>query len=637
MITRRLRDVTIGRVASSQGLPVPVVAYVGWWVGSGLAAIGLLAAFAGGERPHLLWVLALVGVIAATDSVELVVQHEKGGEAVNLVEIGVVLAILVLPPPWAATTVALGLVASQGAVYRRSALKVAFNAAQHTVAAAATSLIVAPLRGTDAVLTAESLFRLTLALAIYACVSGIAMAGLFRRLGEGGGFRLFFSRTRFIGVTVFGSGVVGIIAYILLRTNPLAVPLLISPIVALNLAYRGVSRTQTLLAEVRHERDRLDRIVAGASEGIVLLDGDGRIVVWNPAMEAITGYSGDEVVGLPAAEVLIGRTAEGTPIDAQMPIATGDSHVVEATIAGANATSASVRMIHTVIRDEDDDPVGDVIVVRDLGRERAATNLKEDFVARVSHELRTPLSPIRGYAQVLLRAEGRIDADKQRQMFEQIVERTTHLEALIDDLLLVSRISSGRIEDLDEVRPETVDVDRLVGRLVEWFERDHPERAFTLSSDEVPHVVWGDPTRIGQIVTNLLSNACKYSPPGTAIEIGVTTDGTGHRVAVTDHGSGIPSDQLDLVFERFQRLDDPQRMRTSGIGLGLYISRHLAQRMDGDVTVTSDVGLGSTFTLRLPSSDEDAAPVVSRSKVRRRPADVPHPASRQRAAAGAVD
>jgi signal transduction histidine kinase len=144
--------------------------------------------------------------------------------------------------------------------------------------------------------------------------------------------------------------------------------------------------------------------------------------------------------------------------------------------------------------------------------------------------------------------------------------------------------------------------------IVGWFDRDLVDRRFEVRSRPDLPAALADPLRVGQVVTNLVSNACKYSDASTPVVVEVDLlDPRTLALNVVDQGVGIPPDELDRIFEQFHRLEPPDLMQTSGIGLGLYIARHLAIAMDGDLQVESEVGVGSRFTLHLPVSTTPVA------------------------------
>ncbi len=220
--------------------------------------------------------------------------------------------------------------------------------------------------------------------------------------------------------------------------------------------------------------------------------------------------------------------------------------------------------------------------------------LREDFVATVSHELRTPLSPIKGWASTLLQVGDTLQPEERRAAIQSILRQSQRLERLIVNLLEMSKIEHGILEAADA----DVDIGAVVHHVVGDFEKTSPDRAFAVhargSFCARAKELW-----VEQIVTNLVSNAVKYSRETEPVE--VTIDQLDGRIgiAIRDHGCGIPAHELQRVFERFHRVRETTTQ--TGTGLGLYIARQLAEEMDGGISVESAPGQGSTFVLDLPA------------------------------------
>jgi signal transduction histidine kinase len=215
-------------------------------------------------------------------------------------------------------------------------------------------------------------------------------------------------------------------------------------------------------------------------------------------------------------------------------------------------------------------------------------------VATVSHELRTPLSPIKGWASTLLQFGDTLEPEERRAAIQSILRQSQRLERLIVNLLEVSKIEHGMLEAADA----DVDVTVIARRIVDDFERTTPDRVFTVDAG-VPFVARAKELWVEQIVTNLISNAIKYSREGQPIAVKVSHVGERVRVAVEDQGCGIPPHEIERVFERFHRVRETTTQ--TGTGLGLYIARQLAEEMDGTISVESVPGQGSTFVLDLPA------------------------------------
>ena len=401
------------------------------------------------------------------------------------------------------------------------------------------------------------------------------------------------------GALLLGSDVVGAHPWSITENDA---AMLTTVAASISSAIRGVEHRDALL----QESGKLKAVVDHVSDGIAVIDGAGAVSVWSPAMLRITGVAPsdacvpDDQDGVPDALTALRnlavdgapRRAEATPLTITRP--DGETRDVSVTVVHARPAGG----IESVA----------ILTVHDVTAQARADRLKSDFVATISHELRTPITPIKGYAQLLLARGDAMAPERRRAALELIAERADHLGRLVEDLLMASRASGTHTlasklasdptpHDLREVVTQaTSNFPALAGRL-------------TVETPDEPIAVYCDEVRAVQIVSNLVSNAAKYSPEGAPIAVVVhpTEFGDTHaRVDVTDHGQGIAQDDVDRVFERFFRVEDALTMRTSGSGLGLYIARELASAMGGTLTVTSAPGRGSTFTLLLPRTQNNA-------------------------------
>ena len=354
-----------------------------------------------------------------------------------------------------------------------------------------------------------------------------------------------------------------------------------------------------LFDEIDAQRRRLSVILDNASDGILLLDADGIVLSWNPAMAQLTGRSEAEAVGAPLEAVLPGALENGEPLSAARLFAPSPSEVDGRVVRSDGAERDVSLAVATV--DAADDAYA-VVVARDITAQREVQIAKEDFIATVSHELRTPLTPIKGYLRLLQRPGFGDDATRREEAVGVLVEQSSQLERLVEDLLSVSRMRHGQFD----VEPEVGDVDSIVARAV----RD----AGLSSSRQVVHTrtpspapARCDPARLQQVVANLLSNADKYSPAEEPVLVEVRDTCEGVEITVTDRGSGVPVESREAVFEPFQRLGHHLTRRTRGTGLGLHIAQRLVTAMDGRIWVDGPPGGGATFHVRLPRA-ESAAP-----------------------------
>jgi PAS domain S-box-containing protein len=372
----------------------------------------------------------------------------------------------------------------------------------------------------------------------------------------------------------------------------------------------------TQVAQLKEEKSKLERILGLSSDGILLLDGKGRVRLWNEAMEHITGVPAEDAVGLAYNEWLAGPDPSGARVTLEDLLAgTGPANPrasAEVRIPTREGLERWLRCNHSLLF-EGGAWTTDVVIVHDVTAIRQTERLKADFVATVSHELRTPITPIKGYVE-LLRSKGAMLAeDKRQEMLRVIAERAEHMARLIEDLLLASRISSGRPGSATPgLHLERTDLAAAARKAAADWLRD-PASRLTLELPGTPMMVEADSMRLSQILANLLSNAHKYSLADQPVVLALAREGGWARASVVDRGRGIPRDELERVFDKFHRVEDPMTMTTGGTGLGLYIARELARAMGGEIEAASLLHHGSTFTLRLPLAEPALAAAAGRA------------------------
>jgi len=231
-------------------------------------------------------------------------------------------------------------------------------------------------------------------------------------------------------------------------------------------------------------------------------------------------------------------------------------------------------------------------------RARAESEAKSRFLAEMSHELRTPLNSILGFAQLLEQpAYGEL-TERQRRYVDNILSSGRHLLSLVNDVLDISKVASGRLQ----LQAERLDLAVLVREVTAELEPLAAAKRLRMRVDSIALTAFGDSRATRQILLNLLSNAIKFTPEGGRVAVALRrTPRSDLAVTVTDSGPGIPREMRKLVFDEFAQINLSTH-RQAGTGLGLFLSRHLARAMGGEVALTSRTGKGCTFTLRLPAA-----------------------------------
>src|SRR5207248_3150355 len=242
--------------------------------------------------------------------------------------------------------------------------------------------------------------------------------------------------------------------------------------------------------------------------------------------------------------------------------------------------------------------VGAVLVIRDITALQELDRKKDEFLSVASHELRTPLTTIKGYTQLLSQTIGDLPPDERTTYLNAVLGEIDRMMGLISELLDVSRIETNRLQ----IHPQPIRWVEFLERRCAAFRVQNPARTIRFDSKTNDIVVVADPDRMRQVIDNLLSNALKYSPDGTDVEMFVTVESGGTKTSVVDYGIGIPRDEIPQLFERFHRARNVSSRYYGGLGLGLYIARAIIEARDGSIGVESDEGKRSEFTVRLPLS-----------------------------------
>lgn len=357
--------------------------------------------------------------------------------------------------------------------------------------------------------------------------------------------------------------------------------------------------TQTLqdaLARIRQEERKLNSVLNGIAEGIVHLDLERRIVLLNPAAEALLNLPSD-AVGKTVDEALDPQLLERLfPPDRMRPL----SHRVNAyeVEIERNKQKIALKVVRGPVYYTDGAPTGAVYVLDDITREKEIDQMKSEFVALVSHELRTPLTSIYGYTRLILDGKTGVIPEVMRDKLERVERQAVRLSGLISDLLDLSRIESGRIE----LKLEPLDLAEIGKTRMDEISPQAAEKRIHLCFEAEPGLPFatGDADRIGQAVTNLLGNAVKFTPDDGTVETRVGREGGYLWLSVKDTGPGIAQSDQEMIFDKFRQSSNLQTRKQGGTGLGLAIARSIIQAHGGEIWVESALGKGSEFAFRIP-------------------------------------
>ena len=364
-------------------------------------------------------------------------------------------------------------------------------------------------------------------------------------------------------------------------------------------------RLGNMLRTQRADASRRLAILESITDGVVVTDIEGKIVSVNQSAQKLLGVPGQEAVGqdvrsiyrnfpADATDRVVEAVSRLTAADATTPLPSQAEVLLEQSKQAISARFAPIL-------DEECECQGVVTVLRDITREREVAQAKSDFVSIVAHELRTPMTSIKGYADLMLSGAAGPVSDTQMQFLVVIRSNVERLAALVNDLLDISRIEAGRVKF--DIRP--LHLDEAAHEVIASLQGEITSRNLELELDIPSHLplVQGDRNRIVQVLTNLISNAYKYTPPGGHITLALHQTNGELQVDVSDTGIGIAPNDLDRVFERFYRADHEVVRGQAGTGLGLAIAKSIVEMHSGRIWVRSQLGKGSTFSFSLPIAE----------------------------------
>lgn len=343
---------------------------------------------------------------------------------------------------------------------------------------------------------------------------------------------------------------------------------------------------------------KFEAIFSAMADGVLVTDAEGAVVHANDAARRLLGA--DE----PLLDRRISEFLPSLPMEhIRAQVVSGEGpYELEAQLKGL-----TLRVTVTALGDEGEESHELVFLFHDVTERVRVERMKSEFLSAVSHELKTPLTTVTGFLELLLHRD--FERPRQEQYLRISLEEAGRLQRLIEDLLTLSRLESGRFElQRKEGRLEEVTAKVLTG-----FTERHPTFEFRLVNEDALPPLSMDQDLMAQVILNLLSNSVKYSPEGGRVEVRIRREGGCARVSVRDEGIGIPKDKIPYIFEKFYRVDNSLTRSTGGTGLGLANARYIVEGHGGSIWAESD-GQGTVFTFELPL--EPPAPRISEPETR---------------------
>ncbi len=359
-----------------------------------------------------------------------------------------------------------------------------------------------------------------------------------------------------------------------------------------------------------YEKYRLETILASMGEGIIVTDFDYNILLANTTAETLLGVQRQDLIGKDGDLILPLKKNELEPILESASVIKPSPPLVR------KFKNKVLSILVNPIRDESGQTFGAVSLLRDITEQAAVEEMKTEFISIVSHELRTPLTPIKGYIDLILEGDAGEITKEQANYLNIVQSNTDRLVALVNDLLDISRIEAGKIDV--EIKP--VDTDEVIHEVVSFHRKQIESQGlqvFVNLPAKLP-LVKADRGRLTQVLSNLITNAYKYTPAGGTINVSAFPDGEFLEVIVSDTGLGVSKEDQKKLFTKFFRVDSPATREASGTGLGLAIVKSIVEKHEGEIWVKSALGKGSAFHFTLPLVEP--LPVKPKVKTASRPA-----------------
>lgn len=342
----------------------------------------------------------------------------------------------------------------------------------------------------------------------------------------------------------------------------------------------------TMVSTLALEKNKHEAVLHNMTDGVLAYDADGRITHANSAASALLQF--DDLESKTLSEILPRLGFDPEEVSASNP-----DQLIESTLA---ASDRFITAFCSPYANKEGIVDGFVIVLQDITKHARLDNMRREFVANVSHELRTPLASICSYAETLL--NGALDERETAEQFLRVIDtEAKRMTLLVRDLLELSRLDNDNPSDMEW---ELVDLVGLTKSAVKHcaFSAEEKEQQIKFTEPAKPYFIEAAPSRMNQVLINILSNSVKYSPSSSVIEVSMEESERYYRVIINDRGMGIAKEHLSRIFERFYRVDKARSRAMGGTGLGLAIAKEIMEAHGGRITATSEPGSGTVMVLR---------------------------------------
>lgn len=348
------------------------------------------------------------------------------------------------------------------------------------------------------------------------------------------------------------------------------------------------------------QKNKFDTILSSIIDGIIALDFNKNIIFFNKASEEITGYRQAEVYQKPIGEIIHLFSGKDEVFPETYCQTSYNQGVI---LIGKEGRQTNVNIITAQVGNLAQSNVSNIIILRDLSKEKKLEQMKIDFVSMASHELKTPLTSIIGYLSVFLNENKSKIPAEDLLLLDKAFIAAKQLQTLVANLLNVNKIEKDQLS----VSPEPIDYLPIINKAIEDLRNQANQKNIVISvipPNEIIPKVLADPVRTNEVVVNLLSNAINYTQAGGKVEISIKVSPVEITTTIADNGVGIPAEAIPHLFNKFFRVSNQLQKASRGTGLGLYISKSIIEKLHGRIWVESELDKGSRFSFTLPVASQ---------------------------------